>query len=157
MLCRVYTCWMPARRSSHIWSRPICLSPWGFWVLFDDIVEPLVLSSPYRTMSSPSCSGERWPPGSSPRLISVLTRSVLRVRSPSGSGSSASGSRSSVVRWDAVPLCTPGWRCLPLLQLKDLALLTGDLQRKKVKKKKTFGLIIFDLSLFLLGKSYIKN
>lgn len=124
MLCRVYTCWIPARRSSHIWSRPICFSPWGFWVLFDDIVEPLVLSSPYRTMPSLSCSGERSPPGSSPRLIFGLTRSALRVCSPSGSSSSTSGSWLSVVRQDAVPLYTLGWRSRPLLHLKASALLT---------------------------------
>lgn len=46
MLCLVYTCWIPALRSSQIWSRPICFSPWGFWLLFDDIVSnSLKLSS----------------------------------------------------------------------------------------------------------------
>lgn len=39
MLCRVYTCWMPARRSSHIWSSPICFSPWGFWPRLDDMMK----------------------------------------------------------------------------------------------------------------------
>lgn len=70
MLCRVYTCWMPARRSSHIWSRPICFSPCGFWVLFDDIVvEPSVLSAPYQCPPFPApasvCSS---PCASSPSL-----------------------------------------------------------------------------------------
>lgn len=45
ILCLVYTCWIPALRSSHIWSRPICFSPWGFWLLFDDIVSNILKSS----------------------------------------------------------------------------------------------------------------
>lgn len=45
ILCLVYTCWIPALRSSQIWSRPICFSPWGFWLLFDDIVSNILKSS----------------------------------------------------------------------------------------------------------------
>lgn len=45
MLCRVYTCWMPALRSSQIWSRPICFRPWGFWLRVDDIVRDVLKSS----------------------------------------------------------------------------------------------------------------
>ena len=41
----VYTCWIPALRSSQIWSRPICFSPWGFWLLLDDIVSDILKSS----------------------------------------------------------------------------------------------------------------
>uniref|UniRef100_A0A0E9S8T4 Uncharacterized protein n=1 Tax=Anguilla anguilla TaxID=7936 RepID=A0A0E9S8T4_ANGAN len=37
MLCLVYTCCIPARRSSQIWSSPICFGPCGFWLLLDDI------------------------------------------------------------------------------------------------------------------------
>ena len=134
MLCRVYTCWMPARRSSHIWSRPICFSPWGFWVLFDDIVEPLVLSSTLPTFPAPVSV---LPPGSSPQMISVLARCTLRARSPSGSCGGASESWSSAVRRDAVPLCTPGWRCLPLLSLNTLVTRWPE-KEMKVKTKNIF-------------------
>lgn len=101
MLCRVYTCWIPARRSSHIWSRPMGLSPCGFWVRFDDIVEPAAVSSPApnECLSAPLLS--------------------LRFPFPNSLGSHcAIGRRGSVSptannRWRCVPHPTPALQALP--------------------------------------------
>lgn len=129
MLCRVYTCWMPARRSSHIWSRPICLSPWGFCALFDDMVGGP--SCPFLPSPLPSINAHPFPirRASDPRLLSSVDRcpgwlcsqsvwSIWRQR--------RCFLEAGCQLWDkdAVPLCTPGWRCLPHLHLKALALLT---------------------------------
>ena len=56
MLCLVYTCWMPALRSSQIWSRPICLSPWGFWLRLDDMVSNILKSSSAAILSQGSAN-----------------------------------------------------------------------------------------------------
>ena len=45
MLCLVYTCWMPALRSSQIWSRPIYFSQCGLWLRLDDMVSEILKSS----------------------------------------------------------------------------------------------------------------
>ncbi len=67
MLWRVYTCWIPARRSSQIWSSPICFRPWGVWVRLDVILSALTLLLTFdwfsclslKSYSSIGSSGER--------------------------------------------------------------------------------------------------
>lgn len=130
MLCRVYTCWMPARRSSQIWSRPICFSPWGFWVRFDDIAARPRLSLAEHAPSL-SCSGGRSthrpvPPPTrrrSSRVVGSLRSWLARlsegaVHLAAGSWSSGAGGAGGCEARCSRPTLQAWWRggCLPLLK-----------------------------------------